>query len=206
MRSQAAAASHRGGTLKLLCQGGGRLARSAGQLHARVLAALPGDVRRPPRLQEGAAATAAFTVVPDLAANLPTPTNGGKTWVFKLRKGIKFSNGKPVTVNDVVASFQRIFKVKSPTAGELLRRDRRRARVPQDARHLHAEGRRGRQREGEHGHDQPDRAGLGVQVQARRPAREHRPGGHARRRTWARSRFPARARTTSRRTTRTSSS
>ena len=36
---------------------------------------------------------------------------------FKLRKGIKFSNGKEVTPTDVVASFQRIFKVKSPTAG-----------------------------------------------------------------------------------------
>jgi peptide/nickel transport system substrate-binding protein len=59
----------------------------------------------------------AFTVVPDLAQNLPTPTNGGKTWVFKLRKGIKFSNGKPVTAADVVASFRRIFKVKSPTSG-----------------------------------------------------------------------------------------
>ncbi len=59
----------------------------------------------------------AFTVVPDLAQNLPTPSNGGKTWVFKLRKGIKFSNGAPVTANDVVASFRRIFKVKSPTSG-----------------------------------------------------------------------------------------
>ena len=64
-----------------------------------------------------AGGNAAFTVVPDLAENLPTPTNGGKTWVFKLRKGIKFSNGKTVTPDDVVASFQRIFKVKSPTSG-----------------------------------------------------------------------------------------
>src|SRR5207247_7170853 len=64
-----------------------------------------------------AGGNAAFTVVPDLAENLPKPTNGGKTWVFKLRKGIKFSNGKPLTVNDVVASLQRIFKVKSPTSG-----------------------------------------------------------------------------------------
>ena len=60
---------------------------------------------------------AAFTVVPDLAETVPTPTNGGKTWVFKLRKGIKFSNGKEVTPADVVASFQRIFKVSSPTSG-----------------------------------------------------------------------------------------
>ena len=66
--------------------------------------------------------------MPDLAQNLPTPTNGGKTWVFKLRKGIKFSNGQPLTVKDVVASFQRIFKVKSPTSGTLLRRHRRRRR------------------------------------------------------------------------------
>jgi peptide/nickel transport system substrate-binding protein len=60
---------------------------------------------------------AAFTVVPDLATTVPTPTNGGKTWTFTLRKGIKFSNGQTVTANDVVASFRRIFKVSSPTSG-----------------------------------------------------------------------------------------
>ena len=48
---------------------------------------------------------------------MPTPTNGGKKWVFKIRKGIKFSNGKTVTPTDVAASFRRIFKVKSPTSG-----------------------------------------------------------------------------------------
>jgi ABC-type transport system substrate-binding protein len=58
-----------------------------------------------------------FTVVPDLATALPGPTDGGKTYVFTLRKGIKFSDGREVTVDDVVASFQRIFKVSSPTAG-----------------------------------------------------------------------------------------
>jgi peptide/nickel transport system substrate-binding protein len=64
-----------------------------------------------------AGGNAAFRVVPDLAQSLPKPTNGGKTWVFKIRKGIKFSNGQTVTPNDVAASFRRIFKVKSPTSG-----------------------------------------------------------------------------------------
>ena len=58
-----------------------------------------------------------FTVVPDLAAALPTVTDGAKTYTFKLRSGIKFSTGQPVTTKDVVASFERIFKVSSPTAG-----------------------------------------------------------------------------------------
>jgi peptide/nickel transport system substrate-binding protein len=58
-----------------------------------------------------------FKKVPDLAEELPAPTNDGKTYVFKLRKGIHFSNGNEVGVKDVVASFQRIFKVSSPTAG-----------------------------------------------------------------------------------------
>jgi len=56
--------------------------------------------------------------VPDLATSLPKPTNGGKTWTFTLRKGIKFSNGKTLTGADVKATFERLFKIgNSPNAG-----------------------------------------------------------------------------------------
>ncbi len=58
-----------------------------------------------------------FTIVPDLAEALPAVSNDGKTFTFKLRKGIKFSTGQEVGVKDVVASFQRIFKVSGPTSG-----------------------------------------------------------------------------------------
>jgi peptide/nickel transport system substrate-binding protein len=109
-------ASHRGGTLKLDAKAaGGTLDPQVNytleywQLYQATYDGLLAFKK--------AGGADAFTVVPDLAQNLPTPTNGGKTWVFKLRKGIKFSNGQPLTVNDVVASFQRIFKVKSPTSG-----------------------------------------------------------------------------------------
>ncbi len=59
----------------------------------------------------------AFTIVPNLAEALPKPENGGKRYVFKLRKGIKFSDGRELTVEDVAASLRRIFKVNSPTSG-----------------------------------------------------------------------------------------
>lgn len=57
-------------------------------------------------------------IVPDLATAIPKPTNGGKTWTFTLRSGIKFSNGQTVTGNDVKATFERLFKIgDSPNAG-----------------------------------------------------------------------------------------
>ena len=65
------------------------------------------------------ATTTGFEVVADLAEELPEAQDGGKKYVFKLRKGIKFANGSELTVTDVVASFQRIFKVGGPTAGTL---------------------------------------------------------------------------------------
>ena len=107
---------HRGGTLKLVAKAAGgtidphvNYTLQYWQLYQATYDGLLGF--------EKAGGNAAFTVVPDLATAIPTPTNGGKTWTFKLRNGIKFSNGQPVTTNDVVASFRRIFKVKSPTSG-----------------------------------------------------------------------------------------
>src|SRR4029077_3229009 len=37
------------------------------------------------------------TKVPDLATEIPKPTNNGKTWKFTIRDGIKFSNGRTLT-------------------------------------------------------------------------------------------------------------
>ena len=113
--SSARTTSHRGGTLKLLANAaGGTLDPQVNytlqywQLYQATYDGLLAFQK--------AGGAAAFNVVPDLASSYKI-TNGGKSWVFTLRKGVKFSNGKPVTANDVVASFRRIFKVKSPTAG-----------------------------------------------------------------------------------------
>src|SRR5690242_802353 len=107
---------HRGGTLKLLAtSAGGTLDPQINytlqywQLYQATYDGLLAFTK--------AGGDAAFTVVPDLVTAMPKPADGGKTWKFTLRKGIKFSNGQPLTTADVVASFQRIFKVNSPTAG-----------------------------------------------------------------------------------------
>jgi peptide/nickel transport system substrate-binding protein len=54
-------------------------------------------------------------IVPDLATSVPTPTNGGKTYVFNIRRGIKFSNGQVLKPSDFVTTFDRQFTVPGPT-------------------------------------------------------------------------------------------
>src|SRR5215831_19581623 len=54
-------------------------------------------------------------IVPDLATSIPDPTNGGKTYVFHVRKGIKFSNGQVLKPSDFVTTFERQFTVPGPT-------------------------------------------------------------------------------------------
>src|SRR5215472_9838120 len=39
-------------------------------------------------------------IVPDLATSVPVPTNGSKTYLFHIRKGIKFSNGQTLKPSD----------------------------------------------------------------------------------------------------------
>ncbi|MBB2156765.1 ABC transporter substrate-binding protein [Gluconacetobacter diazotrophicus] len=56
-------------------------------------------------------------VVPDLAESVPVAEDGGRTWRMVLRRGVRFSTGREVTVADVAASFRRLFQVGSPTAG-----------------------------------------------------------------------------------------
>lgn len=42
-----------------------------------------------------------LTLVPDLARDLGTPSDGGLTWTYKLRKGIRYEDGTEVTASDV---------------------------------------------------------------------------------------------------------
>src|ERR1043166_7853352 len=47
-------------------------------------------------------------LVCDLCTEMPTPTDGGKTYTFTIRPGVKFHDGVPLTAEDVVASWNKI--------------------------------------------------------------------------------------------------
>jgi peptide/nickel transport system substrate-binding protein len=54
------------------------------------------------------------TLVPDLATAIPAPTDGGKTYAFTLRPGVKYSDGTPVKASDFVRAIERQFTVPGP--------------------------------------------------------------------------------------------
>jgi peptide/nickel transport system substrate-binding protein len=47
------------------------------------------------------------TLVPDLAASKGVPSDGGKTWTYKLRSGLKYQDGTPITSKDVKYAVER---------------------------------------------------------------------------------------------------
>ena len=50
-------------------------------------------------------------LVPNLAVSLPTPTDGGRTYTFRLRPNIRYSNGTPLKAADVRRAFERDFAI-----------------------------------------------------------------------------------------------
>jgi ABC-type transport system substrate-binding protein len=53
------------------------------------------------------------TLVPDLATSVPVPTDGGRTYTFELRSGIRYSNGEIVAPGDFRRALQRGFRIEA---------------------------------------------------------------------------------------------
>ncbi|MGZ8795036.1 MAG: ABC transporter substrate-binding protein [Gaiellaceae bacterium] len=62
---------------------------------------------------QAASGSAGLRLVPDLAVSLPLPTNGGTTYAFRLRRGIRYSNGVLLRASDFRRAIERLFRVGS---------------------------------------------------------------------------------------------
>jgi peptide/nickel transport system substrate-binding protein len=99
------AASHRGGTLKLAASSlpsGSVDPLDYGPFTSAVI--LTNDGLTGFRRVGGVNGT---DLVPDLAASLPSPTDGGRTYTFRVRRGIRYSDGRLVRPEDFRRALER---------------------------------------------------------------------------------------------------
>ena len=57
--------------------------------------------------------TDGLRLVPDLALAIPTPADGGATYAFRIRPGIRYSDGQPLRASDFRRGIERLFRVGS---------------------------------------------------------------------------------------------
>jgi peptide/nickel transport system substrate-binding protein len=109
----AATSTHRGGTLRVTSYDhGGRLFSDPASLGAfSPPTSLVYDGLVAYRRAGGSAGTA---LVANLASNLPVPSPDERTYRFRLRPNLRFSNGAPVTPEDVRASLARLLAFGDP--------------------------------------------------------------------------------------------
>jgi peptide/nickel transport system substrate-binding protein len=113
--SKPPAAAHKGGTLTILANAAFGVADPA-QNYTLEEWQLLIDTHDGLTQFNRVSGVAGTKIVPDLATALPQATDGGKTYVFHLRSGIKFSNGQPLKASDFVSTFERQFTVPGPTS------------------------------------------------------------------------------------------
>ena len=58
--------------------------------------------------------TNGLRMVPDLALAVPVPSDGGTTYAFRVRPGIRYSDGQPLRAGDFRRAIERLFRVGSP--------------------------------------------------------------------------------------------
>ena len=66
---------------------------------------------------EASPGPAGLRLVPDLALSIPAPSDGDTTYTFRLRRGIRYSDGRPLRAADFRRGVERLFRVGSQGVG-----------------------------------------------------------------------------------------
>ena len=98
------AINRRGGTLKVLATGNADSFDPVLTQNIGVLLPLAYDGLTAYQRVGG---SGSVQLVPDLAVSLPSPTDGGRTYTFRLRSGVRYSNGEPVKPEDFRRALER---------------------------------------------------------------------------------------------------
>jgi peptide/nickel transport system substrate-binding protein len=101
-----------GGTLRIGVSGGG----ADDSIDAHVLTTVP-DISRAHQLYEGLAGRNTNSDFELLLAESIEPDKKAQAWTIRLRPGVTFHNGKPVTADDVLFSLKRITDPDDPKTG-----------------------------------------------------------------------------------------
>jgi peptide/nickel transport system substrate-binding protein len=101
-----------GGSLRVGVAGGG----ADDSIDAHVLATVP-DISRAFQLYEPLAGRDTNSDFELVLAESIEPDQKAQSWTVRLREGITFHNGKPVTADDVLFSLKRIIDPKDPKTG-----------------------------------------------------------------------------------------
>ncbi|WP_344621084.1 ABC transporter substrate-binding protein [Dactylosporangium salmoneum] len=99
----------KGGTLKLVNSADPDSFDPARAYYAYVWNFMKGYYVRSLLTNESKPGEDGLKLVPDLAQALPEITDGGKTYTFKLKSGIKFEDGSPITSKDIKYGVERVF-------------------------------------------------------------------------------------------------
>jgi peptide/nickel transport system substrate-binding protein len=114
--ARAATGSHRGGTLNIVSGALGFPATAdPSYLVGEYLGVLTNDALVTSKMVGGPDGQ---TLVPDLATSIPASPDGGRTWMFQLRAGVRYSTGALVRPSDVLGSFERAMNVGAGLEGD----------------------------------------------------------------------------------------
>jgi YVTN family beta-propeller protein len=114
---RATGAGHRGGTLRVVTNQRFTAAHfdpGVGILFPARILSLTNDGLTAFRRTSG---PDGYRVVPDLARSVPGPSDSGRTYVFELRRGIRYSDGEPVVPADIRRGLARMLRARLPAAG-----------------------------------------------------------------------------------------
>ena len=114
-----APSAHHGGTLQLGLAGGLETVDPAESFYApswQALANTSDGLVGYRRVGGGAGSV----IVPDLAARIPTPADGGRTYTFQVRRGVSYSTGRTVEPSDFRFALERSLKAPNGPAGFFL--------------------------------------------------------------------------------------